>query len=304
MDRRPERHVPHLCRIRMLRLAPRRGSVHVAHPTHRSTQRTHGTGFAHCVGAVGARGGCPIGSLARTYSPPVKWDLTGTSDRPQGIQNGRTSSPGHLKCGRPVTPGRMGSCPRFLGTTVARRCEPITSSKPWRTSPAIKSLPVIATETGMGSTRALAPEWTAKLECAAPDSPAGESTGYRCCRSIALTHHWLSWDRQIPHGTCLSRTLASVECPPIRRGRMPYRAKGIPLSATEQPPLRAPHHQCTAAGLLGTIDPNGNWIPGELSLAHRGLLCLDELCEFSRDCIEALRGKAKDSSFHGPVKSN
>lgn len=76
-----------------------------------------------------------------------------------------------------------------------------------------------------------------------------------------------------------------------------YRAKGIPLSATEQPPLRAPHHQCTTAGLLGTIDPNGTWTPGELSLAHRGLLCLDELCEFSRDCIEALRGPLEGKGF-------
>lgn len=82
-----------------------------------------------------------------------------------------------------------------------------------------------------------------------------------------------------------------------------YRNKGIPLSATEQPPLRAPHHQCTAAGLLGTIHSNGTWTPGELSLAHRGLLCLIELGEFSRDCVEVLRGhrKAKGSSFRGPT---
>ena len=76
-----------------------------------------------------------------------------------------------------------------------------------------------------------------------------------------------------------------------------YRAKGIPKSASEKPPLRTPHHQCTAAGLLGTIDQSGTWIPGELSLAHHGLLCLDELCEFSRDCIEALRGPLEGEGF-------
>ena len=75
------------------------------------------------------------------------------------------------------------------------------------------------------------------------------------------------------------------------------RTKGIPLSATEQPPLRAPDHQCTSAGLLGTIHSNGTWTPGELSLAHRGLLCLDELCEFSRDCIEVLRGPLEGKGF-------
>lgn len=76
-----------------------------------------------------------------------------------------------------------------------------------------------------------------------------------------------------------------------------YRAKGIPLSASEKPPLRTPHHQCTAAGLLGTIDQSGRWMPGELSLAHHGLLCLDELCEFSKDCIEALRGPLEGEGF-------
>lgn len=76
-----------------------------------------------------------------------------------------------------------------------------------------------------------------------------------------------------------------------------YCSKGIPMSASEKPPLRTPHHQCTAAGLLGTIAQSGMWIPGELSLAHHGLLCLDELCEFSRDCIEALRGPLEGEGF-------
>lgn len=76
-----------------------------------------------------------------------------------------------------------------------------------------------------------------------------------------------------------------------------YRAKGLPLANSEKPPLRTPHHQCTAAGLLGTIAQSGTWIPGELSLAHHGLLCLDELCEFSRDCIEGLRGPLEGEGF-------
>ena len=76
-----------------------------------------------------------------------------------------------------------------------------------------------------------------------------------------------------------------------------YRAKGIPLPITDQPPLRAPHHQCTVAGLMGTVNQNGHWVPGELSLAHCGLLCLDELCEFSRNCIEALRGPLEGGGF-------
>lgn len=56
-------------------------------------------------------------------------------------------------------------------------------------------------------------------------------------------------------------------------------------------PFRAPHHSSTISGLIGGGNPLG---PGEVSLAHNGILFLDEMAQFAPSVLQAIRTPMQD----------
>lgn len=113
-------------------------------------------------------------------------------------------------------------------------------------------------------------------------------------------HNLLMWGPPGTGKTMLSRTLPGILPPLTDKESLEvtriYSVSGLlneGQSLIFERPFRSPHHGISAAGMVGG---GSNPLPGEVSLAHLGVLFLDELPEFPRSLIESLRQPMEDGT--------
>ena len=130
---------------------------------------------------------------------------------------------------------------------------------------------------------------------------------WTCLIAAACKHHLLL---QGPPGVgktlmaqCFSSILPPLDPEKILEVAMIYSWHGE-ARLNDSVPLRSPHHHVTPGGLLGGGIP---FTPGEVSLAHHGVLFLDEITEYRRGMLDQLRealvhGEINLSRVHNKVK--
>ena len=130
------------------------------------------------------------------------------------------------------------------------------------------------------------------------DSIVGHHRAKRALAIAAAGRHNLLFSGPPGTGkTLLARSLVEL-LPPLTRTEATEVTKLHNLADGDEtvhttPPFRSPHHSVTLSALIGGgLHPK----PGDISLAHKGVLFLDEMPEFKRSTLEALRQPLEDNS--------
>ncbi|MDR1580137.1 MAG: YifB family Mg chelatase-like AAA ATPase [Synergistaceae bacterium] len=127
----------------------------------------------------------------------------------------------------------------------------------------------------------------------------GQFAAKRALEIAAAGHHNLLMTGSPGSGkTLLARAMKGI-LPPLSDEEMMEvllvrSTAGMPFEPSRTRPFRSAHHTASAVAICGG---GANMRPGEVSLANRGVLFLDEFPEFSRDVLEAIREPLEDGAI-------
>jgi len=253
--------------------------------------RKVGPGFdaALAVGLLAASGQCDADALER-WAVFGELSLTGTVQPCRGVLSAAEGARRAGIAGLVVARERAGEAALVDGVEIA----------------AVRDLREIATLLNGGELPPPAP--MAALLAVRPSSDApdltdvrGHDLPLRALEIAAAGGHNLLLEGPPGSGkTMLARRLPAL-LPPLTREEALEVTRIHSVAGISHPgglalarPFRAPHHTISPAGLVGGGRPPA---PGEASLAHHGVLFLDELSEFSRASLEALRQPIEDGAI-------
>jgi magnesium chelatase family protein len=147
----------------------------------------------------------------------------------------------------------------------------------------------------------LAPQSNEDYPIVTIDAIRGQDQAKRALIIAAAGHHNILLSGAPGAGkTMLAKTLPSLLPPPsmqevIEITKLHNLAGEVEETVVQKRPFRNPHHSASHIAIVGGGQHSR---PGEISLAHRGVLFLDELPEYNRQTLESLRQPLEDKCIH------